>query len=464
MTGKLPRERRAPPQRPWPAWFVWSGVVYIAVAASIAGVRAGSTTDFRDFWENGLHFRQTGEISTTLGVHNYLPVFTILAAPASLLDLPIAVAVFVAFSLLLFGKAAALLEQHVRENAAPAGGERAAPLGSGPVALLLLLPYVHTCAMLGALGLVLVALMIFAWVLADRGGRDSRPAWNNRFLTNAARFPASAARLVQPPRPLAAGALLGLATVLKLLPGVLIVLLALLGRWRAAAASLATLALLALGVPLVVLGWEGTLRAHAAFYKTAVVEHSAVSTLLADKPVKANYSNNALPIVLRRLLSPVDGGKEQQAGGLFVNVADLPWPQIVAIYGAVMTLFAGASLWVALRARREPVASPVRQASIGAWFCLALLASPLVWTHYLVLALPPLMLLVERVRVGHRTGTTPWLALFALGVWVLAAAALAWPAARAAGAQLLAVAALWTAMVGYGLMPRSSSASAATSD
>ncbi|NUQ49936.1 MAG: DUF2029 domain-containing protein, partial [Phycisphaerae bacterium] len=210
MTGNLPREHRAPPQRPWPAWFLWGGVVYIAVAASIAGVRAGSTTDFRDFWENGLHFRQTGEISTTLGVHNYLPVFTIVAAPASLLDLPVAVAVFVVFSLLLVGRAAALLERHLSHDVLPADRGHAAPLGSGPVALLLLLPYVHTCAVLGALGLVLVALMIFAWVMAERRGSDSRLARRNRFLTGAARITADAAPPVsappvsapsEPPRP-----------------------------------------------------------------------------------------------------------------------------------------------------------------------------------------------------------------------------------------------------------------------
>jgi hypothetical protein len=249
--------------------------------------------------------------------------------------------------------------------------------------------------------------------------------------------------LVQRGHPLIAGAALGLATLVKLVPAALIVYFLLRRQWRVAAAALTTIIVLGIGWPLLSLGPTRTWNEHAAFYERAIRGHSASATILADKPIKANYSNNALPIVLRRLLSPVDAGKEGQP--LIVNVAALRRPVILGIYGLLVAVIAGASVLAAVRTAHAW--------AFAAWCCLMLLASPLVWTHYLPLAFWPLALLADAAarchpRAGAATphrytgGERAW-ARGALVVWLLAAVLLAWPAARAAGAQIGGVLALW---------------------
>lgn len=399
--------------RPWPRWFVAAGIVYIAVAASIAGVRAHSSSDFRDFWENAQHFRLTGQISSELGVHNYLPAFTLLATPISLLPLPVAVSAFVAVSLIAFAWTAHELDRRLLGRSPEAAGRLG--LTPGVVALLLMLPYIHTCAVLGALGLLLNALIVLAWLHGERGREGI------------------------------AGALLGLATLVKLLPGVLIVMFAIRRRGRVVSAAAITLVAGGVGLPAAAIGWQETVRQHAAFYERAVVGHSAMSTILADKPIKANFSNNALPIVLRRLLSPVNAGKDDQPE-LYVNIADLPRPAIAALYILLMLLFGGVSILTAIRTSGD---SSAREITAGTWLCLALLATPLLWTHYLTLVFIPVFTLVGSLA-GSRSNDRR-VALAALAVWIACSVLLVWPAARASGAQFLAVAALWLALAVQGL-------------
>jgi len=410
-----PRTSRLPP-REWHALLA-AALVYAILIAVVAAWRAESTSDFRDFWENAVHFRQTGEISTQLGVHNYLPFFTIFMLPWGLLPLHVAIVVFTLLSLGLFGVTVYLAESLL--NDALRRGPRLALL----LSVALVLPYVHSCAVLGNVGLLVLFLIVTAWYLLERG-RDT-----------------------------AAGCALGLAVLIKLLPGVLVVFLLLKRRWHAAGTAAAVVVILGLGLPVLAVGGSRTVQLHQEFFRGAVQGGSAITTLTADQPQKAMYSNNAVPIVLRRLLTPLDGGKEA-AGALRVNVTDLPRPALVSLYLALMALFVGgcvaATMWGVHRWPPEDV-DGVRalRAQFGAWCCLMLLASPLVWTHYLPLAYWPLALLTDHLirawRVEHRA---PLGTVVALSGWLVAIMLLAWPAARAAGAQTAAVVVLWIAMIG----------------
>ncbi len=428
-------EAARPPRCGWTPWIA-AYLVFCVVVLVMVWYRASAkadATDFRDFWENALHFRQTGEIASDLGVHNYLPFFTILMTPWSFLPLQVAAVLFVALSLALFAltvwMCVALLPNPLppREEA---GGGFSTPLppregaggGLNPqaaalIAAALMLPYVYACAVLGNVGLLLLFLIVTCWFLARRG------------------------------HPVVAGAALGLATLIKLLPAALIVYFLLRRQWRVAAAAVATVLVLGLGWPLLSLGPSRTWREHAAFYGRAIQGHSATSTILADKPIKANFSNSALPVVLRRLLSPINGGKDSEV--LLVNVANLPRPVILNAYRALLAGMVAASILVAVHGvlRRGGLAAARSDADDGwtfaTWCCLMLLASPLVWTHYLPLVYWPLVavvlgLLRDRQRGGVRL--TLWLGG---AVWLAGILCLAWPAARAAGAQLAAVFVLW---------------------
>ncbi len=392
-----PSDPPRPAARPAvPAWLV-AAIAFAVVMSVIVVLRAERSTDFRDFWRTALNFRLTGSISAELGVHNYPPIFPILCTPLSLLPLEVAIVLFTWLSIAAFAWT-------VFRVADLCGLERT----RAPTVIFLVLlmgPYVVSCTTLGAFGLVLLALTVEAlWLL--RRGADVR-----------------------------AGVLLALATMLKLLPGALFVFLLLRGRWRALVAGGAMLVVVGLGLPTLLLGYEESIAQHRGFYERAVRGHSAWETIHAEKPVKANYSNNALPMVLRRLLSPLDGSKRREdEAGWTVNLLDLSGPTIWFVYLALFGSILLVSAWAA-----RPGTDLVRGYAI--WSAVMLLASPLVWTHYLPLALLPLAWLLPRADRGRRV------ALAALLVWTLGALALAIPQARGAGAQLGSVLATWLAVV-----------------
>jgi hypothetical protein len=118
-----------------------------------------------------------------------------------------------------------------------------------------------------------------------------------------------------------------------------------------------------------------------------------------------------------------------------------------------MLVLGVASVAVGLRASRPwpPVDEAhvlAIRAQFGAWCCLMLLASPLLWTHYLPLVYWPLALVADHAERFDRVHKRAcWGCLVALGGWLVCALLLAWPAARAAGAQLWSVAILWVVML-----------------
>jgi hypothetical protein len=398
-----------------------AGLVYTAVLSVVVVMRAESSTDFRDFWRTAEHFRQTGQVSSGLGVHNYLPFFVVFMAPWSHLPLKVAIVLFTVLSMGLLAltivMAEALLDRGLESRPRPAM----------VLALILLLPYAHSCAVLGQLGLLLAFLIVATWFLVERG------------------------------REWPAGVCLGLAVVIKILPAVLVVFFLLKQRWRVAAGSVVTAFVLGLGLTLAALGYERTITAHRAFYDEAAVAHSAKATLTAEHPRKAKYTNNALPIVLRRLLTRVNANPSPEGTELYVNVADLSRGGVGMIYGALLAVIVTISLAVALRVSKPwppeiPQDVAALRAQFGVWCCLMLLAAPLVWTHYLALLYWPLALTTDRLE----RATSPrcrW-CIAAAVFWVFCAVLLAWPAARAAGAQLASVAILWLALTGLALHRR----------
>lgn len=398
-------------------------IVYAVTLCIVAAIRTApdSTSDFRDFWENADHWRRTGSISVDLGVHNYLPFFTLMMAPWALLPMPVAAAGFVALSLLLFSLTAAasaqLLEllNHRRR--------------SGLVLLVaigLAIAYVHAAAVLGQMGLLLLFLCIVAWTLALRGQES------------------------------AAGLALGLAAIIKLLPGVLIVYFLLQRRWRVVASAAATIVLLGIGAPTLLLGPQESWRMHNEFINEAAIGGGSRATILAEKPQKAKYSNSALPIVLRRVLTSVDAHPQEDRPGFFVNVVDWPRQGVWRLYLVIVGLLLAVSAAVVWRGPRWSTTDPPNRSALHAQFavfnCLMLLLSPLVWTHYLVLAFWPLIVIAD---YGHRRGQAgrpSSVASVALLAWFAGVVLLAWPAARAAGAQLVPVFILWAASVWIALV------------
>lgn len=408
---------RPQPERGWRPLLIAAGVYAIA-AVVIVVLRAEEspsegTLDFRDFWLTAKAFRETGAIRDDLGVHNYLPFFVIFMTPWSLLPLWAAAALFTLLSLLLWGLTVAMAELLLAGRLGPR------PRTATLAAIGLALPYVHATIVLGQVNLLLLALLMAGYLLIARGRE-----WQ-------------------------AGIPLGLAVLIKVLPVVLLVILLAQRRWRAVLASAGVALGLGLGTPLATLGWSETVRQHQEYRRRAIDAHSAWATLTNEKPIKAKYSNNALAMVVRRWLSPVDCDPREERPGFTISVVSWPPMARVAVFAAIATLIGALTLLAALRrpGRAPPTAAGDERAHLGfaAGCGLMLAASPLVWTHYLVLAYWPLAVLATRALHGGRRDAL--IARIALVGWVLAIVALAWPAARAAGAQMGGVLALWAACI-----------------
>lgn len=382
--------------------------------------RAKSTSDFRDYWFTARHFREMGGVTTEFGVHNYLPAFPIIMLPWSYLPLPVAAGLFTLLSVGLFALVVLISELLLNQE-----------LGSSPrlavlIACGLALLYVWSCAVLSAVDLLVLFLIILTWLLFEQ-----RHEW-------------------------AAGVPLGLAIVIKLIPGLLIVFFLLRRRWRVAGAAAAVALFVGLGFPLASIGWQRTIEQYDAFLQRAVVGHSSQATILAEQPAKAVYTNNALPIVLRRVLTPTDARPGED---IYVNIADWPRSTVLVIYVVLIVVIAGLTVQATLRgpARWPPedTAEINRiRAQFAMWCAAMLLLSPLVWTRYLLLCYWPLAFLADRAERNRvRRGTAYWLAAAALLAWLAATALVAVPHARAAGAQLWAVLIAWAILVWFSTRP-----------
>ncbi|MBK8914222.1 MAG: DUF2029 domain-containing protein [Phycisphaerales bacterium] len=417
-----------------PAWrtFVLVAGAYTLAMCVYLPIRAWTGTDFHDFWENARWFLHRGEVRFDLGVHNYLPFFTLFMAPWGILPLEVALNLFTLLSVGLLVCTALMADVILRDDVQPphdllhhrdargAAGARsraAQPSLTLILPLLLVAPYAHSTLTLGAVNILLLFLITSCWLLVRRG------------------------------REWIAGVPLGLAVLIKLLPAALLPMLLLARRWRSAAAALGVMIALGAGFTLLVLGPERMAEAHQQFRGSALESHGARQTLSVEKPQKAKYSNVSVPIVMRRLLTPVNADPHEDRPGFLVNITDLPRESLWPIYAVMMASLLFVTLAATWRAGRSEAPEPLN-AALGAWIALMLLAAPLVWTHYLVLMHWPLAVAAHRlVETRRREGRICRAAASALIVWIIAIAALASPHARAVGTATLAIAVVWGVMI-----------------
>ncbi len=411
-------------KRPRPGSSGWQplvtgAIIYALVLSAVVAYRARSTSrdestlDFRDFWLTAVHFRESGTFSTELGVHNYLPFFTIFMLPWSFLPLPIAAVLFTLMSVACLAAAVVMIESLLNHRLG--GRPRVATL----VALALMFIYVSDSGVLGQLGLLLLFLVVAVWFLAEHG------------------------------REYEAGVALGLAALIKVFPAALIVFFVLKRRWRIAGAAVATALVLGVTLPVASVGWSETVAQHRAFREGAVIEHSARTTIMIEKPRKAKYSNNSLPIVLRRLLTATDAYPREDHPPMLVNAVELPRGAVWGIYLVLMAGIITGSCWAAVAPRTRWPADEVDElrslrAQYAVWCCLMLLASPLVWTHYLAVLYWPVALLCDIAERGRRADQRSHpAALIPLAIWGIGVVSLAVPVARAVGVPLISIAAVW---------------------
>lgn len=401
-----PARKTTPPTDPRPLRWWWPVGLALLIGHAVYAlwrVNAGHS-DFLCFHHTSRHWLATGEFTQAYGVRHYLPAFTVLITPLVAWPLRAAILLWA----LLNG---VLLALSVREASRQAGREVNAALP--PVLfwvwpMVLVLPFASGTLTLGQVNIL--ALWLCLWSYAQAQKRKD----------------------------LIAGWAIGLASIVKLYPLLLIVPLALRGRYRAAGWALFSFVLLAGGLSLAGFGWRGSIEAHRQWLAEARGGDASEGHLIfRDGPSEfLRHNNQSLAAVVRRLTTRVDTGRERKTPPVALTLG-----QAKGLYAA---LAGGLFVWLAFQTWKRR-GQELSLAEWSAWLTAVIAFVPIYWTHYFVLLLPALALTGARVWQGHggRTGTAIqaawligmlllaveparwlgmhcWLAL-AMGIWCLLA-------------------------------------------
>jgi len=402
----------------------WLAVTALAGAAiSIGAYRAreGGTSDFDDFWKTAKYdFLEHRTMTERFGVHNYLPFFVVVISPLGMLSLKWASVVFNGLSVGAFG-ASIWMTQRLTARPQPTVPWAAWLAG------LLVLPYAFDCVLLGQAALFVVALLV--WCL----------------------------RLAEGKREISAGLVLAVAASLKLFPIVLGLYFLLKRQTRVVAGLLVGLLVCNGVIPAAAFGLRRSWELHRAFWERSARGQSLVTLALRDSN-KMRYTNQSLPLVLKRLTSPTHPGIRRDGQPRYVNVTN--WSQRpIRVAGVALAPVQWASLSVAgtlilsgvivaRRPARRTGLQRIRYEYAG-FVLLSILLAPVIWTFYFSFCFLPLALVAAHVerRQQRALGSK-----FVLGAFAVGAPLLAWPEARAVGAHywlsVLLMATMWMLAIG----------------
>lgn len=387
-----------------------------AVAIGAYRARDGGTSDFDDFWKTARYdFLEHRAMTERFGVHNYLPFFIVVMSPFGYLPLKVASVVFNSFAIMAFGLAVRMTQRLV---SCPGPG---VPWAAW-LAALLVLPYAFDCVVLGQTALFIVALLVWCLVLVERR------------------------------RHTAAGLVLSLAVSLKLFPIVLAAFFLLKRQTRVLVGLVIGLFVCNGLVPVVAFGAKQSWDLHKAFWQRSARGQSLLALSVVDSD-KMRFTNQSLPLVLKRLTSPTHPGIRRDGRPRYVNLA--VWSSRPIRFAGVslapvqwaVAVVAGSLVLLAVGVARKParqISSQRIRFEYGGFVLLAILLAPVIWTFYFCLCFLPLALLAAHVERKNESALGE---KFVLGAFALGTPLLAWPEARAVGAHywlaVLLMLAMW---------------------
>jgi len=331
------------------------------VLFAFRGVRAALRplgSDFTIYWRTGRAVLEGGD-PMTVADFIYLPAFAVAMVPFAALPLPVAAVIWQALSLaaLLWAaqKCIALVQ---REETTPPAWIAWAPLAC-------VLRLADSNLVNGQ-----VNAFIFAAVLA------SLAAWLQG-------------------REVRAGAWIGAAAALKLVPAALFLPIALRGGRRACVAGLLTIAALVFLAPVPFLGWETNTSGLAAWWRAQPGPYLRGGSELLE--ARAYIPGQSLTAAVYRLLSPTPATARGSAG-FRANLLDLQPETVADVVRGAQALYLAVLVATLLRSMRvDRPGARLREAALT--ITVALTLAPLVHkAHLLWLLLPYTILLADGGR------------------------------------------------------------------
>jgi hypothetical protein len=411
-----------PPSRQLALWWrtlLILGAVYAAVAIGVAAHRAATpydkkagTSDYASFYRTARHFLQTGRITPDEGVRNYSPFFTVLMVPPAMLPCWLGAGLMAGISAGALVLSVAMMLRGLAPRC------ESPPILTVGVPVLMALPFINDCLVLGQVSILVGMLCLLSWWLV---GSD---------------------------RPWSAGLPLAVAVLIKPFLFTLVVFLAIKRQWKAVLATLSWGLLLGGGMTFAVMKPPLWVEAHRDYYQRVICGSTPIAQIAADKPTYARFSNQSLAMVVRRLLT--DTPADDPPRVFRVNLTRISPRAARMVYLAVVLALTVVTVGVGRHPldRIEPERAHLEFAMFLLW---GLFGSPIVWTHYLPLALYPLVLLTIRLLCDANTGRPSRLCLAAWAFWIVADLSLlsepvALPYLRAVGVHMWATVLLWLAM------------------
>jgi len=223
-------------------------------------------------------------------------------------------------------------------------------------------------------------------------------------------------RLASRGRDLAAGALIAVAALIKVIPAVCLLPFVVRGRLRVAAGFAAAVLFVVLGLGSLLFGPQKTIEFHARWWVASVRGPEAAPRNPLDPATmraSTRLNNQSTEAVLARLTMdvPINGKKNGQRIN-WLSLEPETWRMASAALSMLPLLLAAAAL------RRMPPPSTADPARVGDDFSVVvpamLLASPIIWSHYYVWMWIPLLVLGCRRPPGAALASAVWLAAMLL--------------------------------------------------
>jgi hypothetical protein len=198
----------------------------------------------------------------------------------------------------------------------------------------------------------------------------------------------------------AAGVVLGLVTLLKLMPGLLFLWLVCKRAWRTIASGLITIVIVGPALDLSTLGYRESVAYYRIWVEEALVKGNASYMIRND--YESDFRNQGLGVVLLHLLHPANCAARIWNDPTIsvpkrvwtINLTDLDRETIVWIHRLLTTAGLLAFIAVCRRSLRSLSPEAARFEISGALACI-LLFSPLVRLYHLVLLLPGVSLITN---------------------------------------------------------------------
>jgi len=344
---------------------VWTGLAVLALAfVAIRGAeKAGRPrSDFAIYHAAGRAVLDGRDPQAVEGFL-YLPAFALVVAPLAALELPFAAVLWTALSLAAFVLALRLTIGLVAPGRAP-------PWLTWAL-LLTTLRLVDSNLAYGQVNLITLALVVAGYAALERGHERRAGAW------------------------------LGVAAALKVLPAFFLVHLALTRRWRALAVGLAVGLVLAIGLPVVVQGSDVALDGLLRWFESEVRPYLHGGPALLER--RDYVPGHSLTAALYRSLAAIPATSKGLAGPT-ANVVAHDLATVAWLVRAANLVVLAAFAWSVLRGRSRDAHERARGFALAV--ATALVTAPLVHKAHLVwLVVPWAWLAVELARRPSRSRT-----------------------------------------------------------